>query len=634
MTSDYRRRVGTVRPSHLMFTAGVGSLVDLPNFSVLVRGLDEWSFTGVEGREDWEPVKEPRLLAAVRSTVGPSVTELRPAPWLDGIDGNPTGPASRVGVPVTPFPGWLRCTACNELAPLDTTVFGFENDVARRPYDARFFHESCHRKRSGKRPLAVAARFVLACTAGHLDDFPYREFVHHGEPCSQAPHPRLRMDDRGGNLGANVAIGCVSCGQDRNMREAMGQRGTQNLPRCRGRHPHLGTFDSDGCRSLLPPKVLVVGASNQWFARTLSSLAVPAPAASELDALVTKHWEAVSPLPQAMYSYARENVPGFRELARWDDGEIAEAVERVGTAKETPDGPVGEPDLRTAEWAVFAADQLPQPSDDFTLRRDPSGVPTALKGFYSDVLQVERLREARALVAFTRLDAPDPDDPDLVTTAPLSRGATSWVPAGEVRGEGVFLRVSEDLLAGWEDRVTESEAMRRHRAAYAEFRRNRYSDRIQGPFDPMRNWPGERYLALHTLSHLLIRTIALECGYSAASLSERIYAGSEDDARGGILIYTAVPDAEGTLGGLVSQAEPDRLVRLTRRALRDALRCSSDPLCAERLPQPPADFLHGAACHACLFVSETTCERGNRFLDRRFVVPVGDPDLALYGGLP
>ena len=83
-----------------------------------------------------------------------------------------------------------------------------------------------------------------------------------------------------------------------------------------------------------------------------------------------------------------------------------------------------------------------------------------------------------------------------------------------------------------------------------------------------------------------------------------------------------MPDAEGTLGGLVSLAEPEPLTRIIRRALHDAQRCSSDPLCAERLPDAPADFLHGAACHACLFVSETTCERGNRFLDRRFIVPI------------
>lgn len=250
-------------------------------------------------------------------------------------------------------------------------------------------------------------------------------------------------------------------------------------------------------------------------------------------------------------------------------------------------------------------------------------------------MQAERLREVRALVGFTRLDAPDPDDPDLVTTAPLTKDAhPGWVPASEVRGEGIFLRLPEDLLCAWEERVDGSKALRAHEDAYARFRRNRYSDRIKGAFEPMKHWPGARYIAMHSLSHLLIRTIALECGYSSASLSERIYAGNGDDPRSGILIYTAVPDAEGTLGGLVSLGEERELSRLVRRALSDAMRCSSDPLCAERLPAAPADFLHGAACHVCLFVSETTCERGNRFLDRRFVVPIDEPGLALYRELP
>jgi hypothetical protein len=637
MSAHHRRRVGSVRPSHLMFTSGVGALVDLPNFSVLIRGLDDWNFDSVKGREDWGPIDEPRLLSAVRAIAGGKVKELLPAPWLDGIDNDPTGPASRVGVPSMPFPAWLRCTACNELAAIDSQVFGFENDKARRPHDARFFHDSCTRKKSGRRPLAVPARFVLACTAGHLDDFPFREFVHRGEPCPKAPQPRMQMDDRGGNLGANVQIRCISCGQQRNVREAMGQRGELNLPRCRGRHPHLGTFEPSGCGSPLPPKVLVIGASNQWFAQTLSALSVPAISGSELDTLVEKHWEAISPLPVAMYPYARENVAAFRQLGKWTDEQVGESVERVRAAKEQSDQEPdsGYPDLRTAEWQAFTAAEWSEPNDDFTLHRSIDGVPAPLKGYFEDVIQVERLREVRALVGFTRLDSPDPDDPDLVTVAPLSRDRNpSWVPGSEVRGEGIFLRLPDDLLGRWVDRVSDTEGMRKHRDAYAQFRKNRYSDRVRGPFDPMTHWPGERYIALHTLSHLLIRTIALECGYSSASLSERIYAGTDDDPRSGILIYTAVPDAEGTLGGLVSQAEPEQLVRITRRALRDAMRCSSDPLCAERLPQPPADFLHGAACHVCLFVSETTCERGNRFLDRRFVVPVDKPELALFSGAP
>lgn len=632
MTAPYRRRVGAVRPSHLMFTTGIGALVDLPNFAVLVRGLDDWNYDNVP---EWQPIAEPRLLAAVKTLPGKRhVGELRPAPWMSGLDADPRGPAARVGVPTTPFPAWLRCTVCNELGPLESQVFGFENDKPTRPHDARFFHDNCGRKRSGKKPLAVAARFVLSCTAGHLDEFPYTHFVHRSDQCPKASHPRLQMEDRGGNIGANVEIRCLSCNERRNMREALGKRNEQNLPRCRGRNAHLATFDPTGCDRA--PKVLVVGASNQWFAQTLSALAVPRTGASELEAKVEQHWAQVSQLPKAMYPYGRENVPAFRELAKWTDDEIEAAVEVVRARKEGghEEPSKGYPDLRTAEWDVLSAQHLPEATDDFALRRDPDGVPEPLDGIFADVVQVERLREVRALVGFTRLDAPDPDDLELVTIAPLSRDDPKWVPASEVRGEGIFLRVPDGLLSEWEHRIADCDALNRHRAAYAEFRKNRYSDRITGPFDPMAHWPGARYIALHTLSHLLIRTIALDCGYSAASISERIYAGTEDDPRSGILIYTAVPDAEGSLGGLVSQAEPDRLVRLTRRALHDAMRCSSDPLCKERLPQPPADFLHGAACHVCLFVSETTCERGNRFLDRRFVVPIDDPKLALFPDLP
>lgn len=631
MAAKHFRRVGAVRPSHLMFTAGVGSLVDLPNLSVLVRGLDDWNRSAIP---DPQPIVEPRLLAEVQRLGYRSVERLLPAPWLDGIDQDPSGPAAKVGVPVTPFPAWLRCTACNELAPIESRVFQFENSKARKPHEARFSHTNCARTKSRRRPLAVAARFVLACTAGHLDDFPYARFVHHGASCPKASHPRLRMDDRGGNLGANVEVKCLSCDERRNIRDVFGPRGGEKLPRCRGRRPHLGDFEPRPCQAQL--KLLVVGASNQWFPQTLSTFAVPRTGASELRTMVEKHWSSFRGLPgAAMLPYARANVPALRAFERWSDDEIWAEVERHRRRAETGEKQTEEQtDLRTAEWEIFSAGQLPPPTDDFALWRHPHGVPGVLKGFYTDVIQVERLREVRALVGFTRLDAPDPDDPDLVTRAPLSRSAPEWVPATEVRGEGLFLRIPEDLLARWVTRVRHSPQLRAHREAYARYRKNRYSDRITGPFDPMASWPGERYLALHTLSHLLIRTIALECGYHSASLSERIYAGDDDDPRGGILIYTAVPDAEGTLGGLVSLGEEEPLTRLTRRALADAYHCSSDPLCAERLPQDPADFLHGAACHVCLFVSETTCERGNRFLDRRFVVPIDDADLALFPELP
>ena len=142
------------------------------------------------------------------------------------------------------------------------------------------------------------------------------------------------------------------------------------------------------------------------------------------------------------------------------------------------------------------------------------------------------------------------------------------------------MRVRPNLMAEWVERMEQSEPMRLHREAFGRFRGNRKSDRLGGEFDTYAGWPGARYIALHTLSHLLIRTIALECGYNSASLGERIYAGTDEDPRTGILIYTAVPDAEGTLGGLVTLAEPAHFERIVGRALRDAAYCSGDPQCS------------------------------------------------------
>jgi hypothetical protein len=258
--------------------------------------------------------------------------------------------------------------------------------------------------------------------------------------------------------------------------------------------------------------------------------------------------------------------------------------------------------------------------DDFSLREEE--VPTSLGQLIEQVVLVERLREVKAFVGFARLDAPEWGSARPAGLVRLCRdGKPRWVPAAETRGEGIFVRLKEDAVAGWEAKVERHSHLAALRSAYARFRRNRGRDGS--------GWPPERYWLLHTLSHMLIRQMSLECGYSSASLAERIYAGTEDEPAAGILIYTAASDSEGTLGGLVALGAPERLEGLLLDAFDDARWCSSDPLCAEREPVDPDDFVNGAACHACLFLSETTCERGNRFLDRSFIVPVLDPTLAI-----
>jgi hypothetical protein len=132
---------------------------------------------------------------------------------------------------------------------------------------------------------------------------------------------------------------------------------------------------------------------------------------------------------------------------------------------------------------------------------------------------------------------------------------------------------------------------------------------------------------LHSLSHLLITTVALDCGYAASSIRERIYVG---DAGSGILLYTASPDAEGTLGGLVEAA--DRIGDYLRQALDLGRLCANDPVCAHHQPdnQEEDRFLLGAACHGCVLLSESSCEKRNDFLDRALVIPTVDEGDAAF----
>ena len=140
-----------------------------------------------------------------------------------------------------------------------------------------------------------------------------------------------------------------------------------------------------------------------------------------------------------------------------------------------------------------------------------------------------------------------------------------------------------------------------------------------------RKWvSGMRYVLLHSFSHILMRALALEAGYTLASLRERIYSRSPEEESGpmaGILIYTAATDSEGTLGGLASLGSPHVLQQHILKALHDAALCASDPLCAENTPEYEERSIHAAACHNCLFAPETSCERGNKYLDRTVLVP-------------
>ena len=228
-----------------------------------------------------------------------------------------------------------------------------------------------------------------------------------------------------------------------------------------------------------------------------------------------------------------------------------------------------------------------------------------------------------ALSGFTRFEAVTPDIHGEYETD-VERAAIalepSWFPAVENRGEGLFLRLRTEAVDAWLERSAVRDRLDTLVKGHQQWAQQRKSAR---PF------PGGPYVLLHTLSHLLIQSLALHCGYPASSLRERIYA---EQGRYGLLLYTGSSDAEGTLGGLVQQAR--RLDEHLTRALEAGGLCSNDPTCAEHAPDDSmtARWLHGAACHGCALVAETSCEMRNDHLDRALVVPVlGMPAAAFFG---
>ncbi|MEU9448081.1 DUF1998 domain-containing protein [Streptomyces sp. NPDC048277] len=600
-------RVGELRPSQLLHTYGVGSVADLPNLSVMVLGLDRWELGNAT------TLQEDRLLAAVRRRLGAQVTTLRTPPYTPETT-EVFGDWTRVGVPVGLFPRWLRCSReqCNQLAPADSGLFDLVPGFYR-PEETRFVH-GCFGNKGG-RPTAVPARFLTACPAGHMDDFPWMYFVHRGQE-----HPSdctLTLVERGTTgEAANIFVQCT-CEVDgrprsRSMAEAMGVRGEQELPACRGHHPHLSSFESCGERL----RTIVLGATNSWFAAQLRVFSLPR-AEEPLAQAVREYWQLLEPLAAVPAEAARVLLPtqtSWPELepygveAVWQEI-TREAQRRAAEHAPTPSGAGEDFDLATPEWEAFTS---PHQYDlpDFTTAHER--VPQRATDWLDRVVLVHRLREVAALTGFTRIDAPEwmPQDDSAEQAAPLSAEPPTWVPCAELRGEGVFLKFREDRLAQWEAQpeVKVREALLK--TAYNGWCAAR-------GVEP--HWPGVRYVLLHSFAHALIREFALECGYGASGIGERIYARSGQNPMSGILLYTAAPDSEGTLGGLVSLGRRDRLGASIEQALAASRLCSSDPMCAEHNPMDH-NTLHGAACHACLFAAETSCERGNHLLDRALLV--------------
>jgi hypothetical protein len=592
---------GQIRQSQIVTTFGPGAMIDLPDYAVILAGLDNWS-----GYQD-HPIVEDRLGSKVRNLLGRTFTFYAPPADKD----DPTAPVT--GITVWLFPEWF----VGQDAKQDKSGVRSRPLVHRLDLDRGMKFRLDSRERLQR---VVPVRFVQACTRGHVSDIDWRVFVHgKGADCTR----RLWLDERGttGDL-TDITVRC-ECGLFKALSAATKM---EDLPLgyCNGPRPWLGPNARERCgdggdNPAQRNRLLIRAASNAYFAQTLSAISIPEPG-MKLRNAVEDVWaqflQAVTSIEEL--AFARKMPQVKLALEGFSDAEVWAEIQRRAEGAAPAVKGIREAELETL---LESPDQVgdDQPDGLFFARTAPipNGEP-ALTRSISKVVKVHRLREVIVQVGFTRFESAVPDingELDLnVERAALSLNQ-QWLPAVENRGEGVFIGFKAADIEAWRLRPAAVARGERLLAGYKAWLKDHPGVKP--------NYPGLPFVMLHTFSHLLIAAVALDCGYAASSIRERIYVGG---AGCGILLYTASPDSEGTLGGLVEAA--DRIDAHFRQAIEMGRLCSNDPVCAQHQPDSRQEdrLLSGAACHGCVLLAESSCERRNDFLDRALVVPTVDSE--------
>jgi len=596
-------KVGELRRAQLVSTHGPGAVVDYlaannAPVSCVTLGLDAWDRR--ECRRIVEPVLE-RLLG-VSALYEPPVSFGR----ADG---------ERVqALPSARFPKWLECPECNSLRHQG----GWSTETG----GAGLFCQYCTNK-TGRTVYVLPARLMVICQRGHLNDFPWLEWIEdcHADGCRKSG--KLKLRSRGAGL-RNLYVNCADCGKGSSLRDAF-TKVHQMSGGCRGGRPWLGDGDdaSETCdASAKEVATALRGSSNLYFPHVASVLTIP-PWSDSFREKLEEH-DLWSRIRDALADFAKDGEARYieravdmtaRRLAELTDFSVADAHDRLNAMIELlerlPDADTSDSDIaiRREEWHQFR-DASAAPSETFEVREE--AVPDVLAPWLSAIVRVPRLREVRALKGFTRRYPPDGTADQ--TIAPLSRRA-SWRPAIATSGEGVFLALDERRVADWEAKeAVETRARRLHEAWVAAWRK-----RFDRPDETPPRSVTARSLLVHGLSHALMLELSITSGYGSASLLERLYADADGEPMAGVLLYTATSDNEGTLGGLEREGMSNRIAGTVKRALRRLEWCSSDPLCMSGV-STTSDPLNGAACHSCLFVPETACELFNQSLDRAVLI--------------
>jgi hypothetical protein len=591
-------QTGELRRSSVLMTYAPGAIIDMRAgagpVSGVSSGLEEWDKSApLYGNLKYQKIIERRLCKKLDKKYFrlPPVLE-KDAKLADKITPDP---ASLV---VRRFPEWLQCPLCELLRPA--------SKWGKDPGQAYRYCPTCTASRPGaEKVFVIPVRFVMACTNGHLEDFPWNWWVNHRNECKNLD--KLKLTSYGPGL-SGLILECTSCKQRRSMEGVFSGNALKGL-NCRGSRPWLRSNDeSCNCRgddgNL---RVLQRGGSNIYYPVMESALDIP-PWTRTLERILGDYWDTLLDIVDHEGRVAYIN--SSQHLSRVISRENISAEDLASKFDEMFNGAdsIDVNNLRLDEYQVFTG-SLDENDEEFEIHSEE--IAQSLSPFISKVMRVSRLREVRVIKGFTRINPPS--DIELTDYTPISNGQLDWLPAIEVRGEGLFISFNIEKLTLWEKDFSVRDRVSAANESWKKEWERRYQNK------PIPHEATPRLLMLHAFAHAMIRQLTLECGYSTASLRERLYVSEGPNGMAGILIYTATSDSDGTLGGLQRRARKDLLEVTVLGALQSSQWCASDPLCISGETSAPESHSI-ASCHSCMLVPETSCELHNRFLDRGLLV--------------
>ncbi|PKH10673.1 DrmB family protein [Planomicrobium sp. MB-3u-38] len=578
-----KNEVGEVRPGQLITTYGPGAIMDAVNDSLMIMDINYWD-------QNLETIHDKRLAGFLKKNY------FKKIPVKGKMD-----------LPSIPFPYSHICSDLN-----CREIF----DIRKKFTIGKYLQNGPICPSCGKK--AYPARFIVSCAEGnHLDDFPWQWWAHKNKGNHDCDG-KLKLTSSGQNSGlSSMKVSCSKCGASNNMGGAT-QKGSFKDLKCTGNHPHRLKKENCASQEIVP---LQRGASNVYFPVLRSAISIPEKE-SDKQKTILENIEKIKEFEEILGEEGikrlfHKKLKQLDIFSTYEEFQVElKLYEKNQSVAEEETGRYEQ--IKEIEYEAFTNfKDHEEKGGDFKAEVEP--VPRDLQHFFSRIVKAQRLKEVLVLLGFTRIDSPEPEVKEVKDIVRLGNSNIDWLPAVEIFGEGIFFELNRDTVESWikkNEKVLNSST--KYKSLYQKYLQSRGWDH-QSEKDVI-------YVLLHTLSHLLIKQLSLESGYSSTAIKERIY---YSEKMTGILLYTGNTDQEGSLGGLVEMGEISRFRKILVNALDEAKFCSNDPSCSGQEPSEK-NYLNGASCFACTMLPETACETGNILLSRSFLIDTMESEVTPF----